>query len=134
VQSTATMTAYSARMGYRHTRPEWYAEYWTDRMRRLLETSVRDRHLLPEDRTVDVFFDRFMADEMGTLQRIYDVAGLDFTAQTRGQVDTYRDGHPRGREGRVVYDLRRDFSVTPDEVRASFGFYFDRFDVRTEVT
>jgi len=134
VQSTATMMAYSARMAYRHTVPEWYVEYWTDRIRRLLESSVRDRHLLPADRTVDVYFDRYMADEVGTLQHIYDVAGLEFTPEARGQVDTHRAAHPRGKEGRVVYDLRRDFCVTPDEVRAPFGFYLDRFDTRIEVT
>jgi len=134
VQSTATMMAYSARMAYRHTMPQWYVEYWTDRIRRLLEASVRDRHLLPPDRTVDVYFDRYMADEVGTLQHIYDVAGLDFTPEARRQIDAHRDSHPRGKEGRVVYDLRRDFSVTPDEVRAPFDFYFDRFDTRIEVT
>jgi len=133
VQSTATMMAYSARLGYRTTKPEWYAEYWTDRMRRLLETAARDRHLLPGHRTVDVYFDRYMANEVGTLERIYDVAGLEFTPQARAEVDAHRKAHPRGKEGRVVYDLRRDFSVTPEEVRAPFGFYLDRFDVRTEV-
>jgi len=134
VQSTATMMAYSARMAYRHTMPEWYVEYWTDRIRRLLESSVRDRHLLLPDRTEDVYFDRYMADEMGTLQHIYDVAGLEFTTEARRQVDAHRAAHPRGKEGRVVYDLQRDFSVTPDEVRAPFEFYFDRFDTRIEVT
>ena len=48
-------------------RPEWYRDYWTDRIGRLLDASLRDRHLLPEDRTVDVFFHEYMADEIGTL-------------------------------------------------------------------
>jgi hypothetical protein len=134
VQSTATMMAYSARMAYRHTVPEWYVGYWADRIHRLLESSVRDRHLLPADRTVDVYFDRYMTDEMGTLQRIYDVAGLEFTPEARRQIDAHRDTHPRGKEGRVVYDLRRDFSVTPEGLRTPFEFYFDRFDTRIEVT
>jgi hypothetical protein len=75
-----------------------------------------------------------MADEIGMLQHIYDVAGMDFTPKARRQVDAYRDAHPRGNAGQVVYDLRRDFSITPDEVRAPFDFYFDRFDTRIEVT
>jgi hypothetical protein len=133
VQSTATMMAYSSRMTYRHTMPEWYVEYWTDRMRRILERSVRDRHLLPADRLVDVYFDRYMSDEMGTLQGIYDVAGLELTAEARAQIEAYRAAHPRGKDGRVVYDLRNDFGVTPEQVRERFGFYFDTFDVRIEV-
>ena len=133
VQSTATMMSYSARMSYRHTQPEWYADYWTDRIRRLLETSVRDRHLLPAERTVDVYFHDYMADELGTLQRIYDAAGFEFTPDARAQVEAHQAAHPRGKDGRVVYDLRSDFSRTPEEARGPFGFYFDRFPVRIEV-
>jgi hypothetical protein len=134
VQSTITMLTYGARTAYRTTKPEWYRDYWTDRIGRLLAASVRDRHLLPEDRTHDVFFHSYMADEMGTLQQVYDTAGIELTDRARSEIQAYLDAHPRGKEGRVVYDLRRDFAVTPDEVRQAFAFYFDRFPVQIEVT
>jgi hypothetical protein len=133
VQSTATMVCYGARTAYRTTRPEWYRDYWTDRIGRLLDASLRDRHLLPEERTVDVFFHEYMADETGTLERVYDVAGIELTDQARAEIEAYRAAHPRGKEGRVVYDLRRDFATTPEEVRSRFGAYLDRFPVRIEV-
>jgi hypothetical protein len=133
VQSTITMMAYSARMAYRNTQPEWYLEYWTDRIRRLLDASIRDRHLLPVDRTVDVFFDDYMADEIGTLRRIYDTAGIELTDSALAEIEAYRTAHPRGVEGRVVYDLRNQFGTTPEQVRAPFGDYFDHFPVRIEV-
>ena len=134
IQSTITMLTYGSRTGYRSPRPEWYRDYWSDRIHRLLEASVRDRHLLPEGRTVDVFFHEYMADEMGTLQRVYDAAGIEFDEQARSDSAAYQAAHPRGKEGKVVYDLRGDFSVTPEELRQPFGFYFDRFPVRIEVT
>jgi hypothetical protein len=133
VQSTITMLTYGARTAYRTTKPEWYRDYWTDRVGRLLDASLRDRHLLPEDRTTDVLFHEYMADEMGTLQRVYDCAGIEFTDQARAEIETYRQAHPRGKEGRVVYDLRGDFSTTPEEVRSRFDAYLDRFPVRIEV-
>jgi hypothetical protein len=133
VQSTITMMAYSARMAYRHTQPEWYLEYWTDRIRRLLDASIRDRHLLPADRTVDVFFDDYMADEIGTLRRIYEAAGIELTDPALAEIQAYQAAHPRGVEGRVVYDLRNQFGTTPEQVRAPFGAYFDHFPVRIEV-
>ena len=133
VQSTITMACYGARTAYRTPRPEWYRDYWTERIGVLLDASLRDRHLLPEDRTVDVYFDEYMADEIGTLERVYRCAGMELTEQARAEVAGYRRAHPRGREGTVVYDLRRDFSTTPEEVRARFGTYLDRFPVRTEV-
>jgi hypothetical protein len=133
VQSTVTMACYGARTAYRTTRPEWYRDYWTERIGALLDTSLRDRHLLAEDRTVDVYFDQYMADEFGTVERVYDCAGIALTDQARSEISGYRDAHPRGGEGRVAYDLRRHFGVTPEEVRARFGAYLDAFPVRIEV-
>ena len=80
-----------------------------------------------------MFFHEYMADEMGTLQRVYDAAGIELTDQARAEIVAYQAAHPRGKEGRVVYDLRRDFATTPEEVRARFGAYLDRFPVRIEV-
>jgi hypothetical protein len=133
VQSTITMVCYGARSSYRHTKPEWYRDYWTDRLGRLLDASLTDRHLLPPERTVDVMFDRYMADEMATLERVYDCAGMELTEQARAEIAAYGETHPRGREGQVVYDLRQDFSTTPEEVRSRFHSYQDRFDVQIEV-
>jgi len=134
VQSTATMLCYGARTQYRSTRPDWYRDYWTDRIGRLLDASLRDHDRLPADRTLDVFFHEYMADEMGTIQRVYDLAGIELTDQARAEIEAYRAAHPRGKDGQVVYDLRRDFATTPEEVRARFGAYLDRFPVRIEVT
>jgi acetyl esterase/lipase len=37
--------------------------------------------------------------------------------------------HPRGRKGRVVYDLEGDVA---EELRERFAFYIDRFQIRSE--
>jgi hypothetical protein len=133
IQSAATMLSYGSRMSYRTSDPEWYLEYWHDRVRRLLEASVRDRHRLPADRTVDVLFHEFMADDMATVERIYEHADLPMTNEARRQISAYKDAHPRGKDGQVVYDLRADFGTTPDDLRKAFDFYFDKFAVRMEV-
>ena len=39
--------------------------------------------------------------------------------------------HPRGRHGRVLYDLA-DFGLDPEERRAALQFYVDRFGVQPE--
>jgi hypothetical protein len=133
VQSTVTMACYGARTAYRTTQPEWYRDYWIERIGALLDASLRDRQLLTEDHTVDVFFDQYMADEFGTVERVYDCAGIALTDQARSEISDYKEAHPRGGEGRVAYDLRRHFGVTPEEVRARFGAYLNAFPVRTEV-
>ena len=133
VQSTITMLTYGARTAYKTPKPEWYRDYWTDRVGRLLDASLRDRDLLPADRTVDVFFHEYMEDETGTLQRIYDAAGIEFTDQARAEVAAHQEAHPRGKAGRVVYDLRGDFSTTPEAIRSRYVDYLDRFPVQIEV-
>jgi hypothetical protein len=133
VQSTITLDCYGARTTYRTTKPEWYRDYWTDRIGRLLDASLRDRNVLPEGRTIDVLFHEYMADEIGTLERVYACAGIPLTDDARAEIAAYRLAHPRNRGGQVTYDLRGDFSTTPEEVRSRFGTYLDRFDVRIEV-
>ena len=83
---------------------------------------------------MDVFFDEYMADEIGTLERVYDCAGMALDRPGPGR-DRGLPARPipEGRRGRVVYDLRRHFDVTPEEVRSRFGAYLDRFPVRIEV-
>ena len=134
IQSAATMLCYAARMSYKTPRPDWYLEYWTGRIRQLLEASVRDRHRLPSGRTLDVLFHEFMADDVATVERIYDVAGLEMTPEARAQIQEYVDTHPRGKDGQVVYNLREDFGAEPEEVRTEFDFYLERFAVREEVS
>jgi hypothetical protein len=133
VQSTITMACYGARTTYRTTRPEWYRDYWTDRIGRLLDASMQDRQLLPAARTVDVLFHEYMTDEIGTLERIYECADIQLTDRARAEIAAYRRAHPRGKDGQVIYDLRRHFSTTPEEVRSRFAAYLDRFDLRIEV-
>jgi hypothetical protein len=127
------MMTYAARMGYRHTRPDFYIGYWTDRIRRLLEASVRDRHVVPGPQSIDVMFHEFMRDEVATVERIYAVAGLTMTDEARRQITAYRDAHRRGIDGHVHYDLGADFDTSAEEVRRPFGFYLDRFSVPVEV-
>ena len=133
IQSAATMLTYTSRQNYRHTDPQWYLEYWHDRVHRLLEASVRDRELLPSDRTIDVLFHEFMADDVGMVEKIYEVAGLPMTNEARAQIDAYMAAHPRGKDGQVVYDLRADFGADPAELRKAFDFYMDKFPIQVQV-
>jgi hypothetical protein len=129
VQSAITMMTYSARMNYKRVDPQWYLEYWHDRVHKLLTASIRDRHLIPSERTIDVPFREFMADDVGMVEKIYEVAGLPMTNEARAQIDGYMTAHPRGKAGQVVYDLRKDFDADPAELRRAFDFYFEQFPV-----
>jgi hypothetical protein len=134
VASAITMLTYGDRMRRTKVDPPAVAAYWADRVEHLLRACVRDRELLPADRSIDVLFHEFMGDDVATVEHIYDVAGLPMTDDARASLDAYVADNPRGKHGRIVYDLVGDFGVDPDALRNRFGFYYERFPVKIERT
>lgn len=132
IQSAITMMAYSDRLRRTSIEPDWLLGYWSDRVHRLLGACVRDRDLVPAERSIDVSFHELNGNEMPVLERLYRCGGVELTAKVRARFQAYLDGNPRGKHGRIHYDLHRHFGIIADELRARFGFYFDRFDVRAE--
>ncbi len=127
LQSAITMLAYGDRLRRVSIDADGLAAYWVDRIERLLRAAVRDAHLIPADRRVDVEFTSFMADDLGTVAGILGAAGLEVTEESRSALTGYLAGNPRGRDGRVVYDLRGDFGIDPADLYQRFAFYFDAF-------
>ena len=132
IRSAITMLAYGDRTRRHDVDLAGLAEYWIDRVHRLLSACVRDRDALPEARSLDILFHEFMADDIATVERIYEKAGLELNDRARSELGTHMDHNPRGKFGRVVYDLKADFGLDPDDVRKRFDFYFERFGVQAE--
>ena len=132
IQSAITMMAYSDRLRRNSIEPDWLLEYWSDRVHRLLSACVRDRDLVPAERSIDIAFHELNGNEMALLDELYRRGGVELTPKVRGRFQRYLEGNPRGKHGRIRYDLQRHFGMSPDELRGRFGFYFDRFDVRGE--
>lgn len=132
IQSAITMLAYGERV--RRTRLDLpaLAEYWIDRIERLLRACVRDRDALPAARATDVLFHELMADDVGTVARVYALADLPMTAEARRALETFAADNRRGKHGQVRYDLRADFGLDPADVRRRFDFYLARFPVAVE--
>jgi hypothetical protein len=133
IQSTVTMMAYADRLRRRSIDPDWLIEYWTDRIHVLLSAGVRDRDLVPAERSIDISFHQLGGNEMTILESLYARAGIELTPGVRKSFDRYLGSNPRGKHGSIRYDLQRHFGVSAEEVRSRFDFYFDRFDVRPEV-
>ncbi|WP_102419353.1 sulfotransferase [Mycobacterium sp. 4858] len=132
IQSAVTMMAYSDRLRRTSIDPDWLLDYWSDRVHRLLSACVRDRDLVPAERSVDINFHQLNAGEMAVLERLYQCGGVELTPKVRARFQKYLDGNPRGKHGRIRYDLHRHFGITADELRRRFDFYFDKFDVQAE--
>ncbi|MGI9285883.1 MAG: sulfotransferase family protein [Pseudomonadales bacterium] len=131
--SMATMMTYSSR-GVREDRDlvAW-GKYYANMVEWLLRSSVEDRDALPSSQVVDIYFDEFCADNMAQVRRVYELADQALTETSVQEMDAYIASHPRGRFGRVSYDLQADFGIDPNALSAGYEFYFQRFpQVRKE--
>jgi hypothetical protein len=74
-----------------------------------------------------------MADDIAMVEKIYSKAGIEMNDTCRAELREFMRTHQRGKEGRIIYDLRGNFGVEPEEIRRRFQFYFDAFPVKAEV-
>nr|ABP46854.1 conserved hypothetical protein [Mycolicibacterium gilvum PYR-GCK] len=124
--SMIAMVTYSARMHRDHVDVPVVAAAWVDRLEKLLDACVRDREVIAPDRSLDVRFDDFMADELGVAESIYALTGEDFDGRSRAAVAQYLQSHRRGRHGRV-HTSADMFGLDPEELRERFAPYSARF-------
>ncbi len=126
VVSMATMIVYTARMYTDQVDTAQLGRAWADRIESLLGACLRDRDVLPPDRSLDVRFDEFMADELATARSIYALADQPHGGATARALDGYLAGHRRGRLGRIDYRAD-DVGLDPMELRERFAPYVRRF-------
>ncbi|MDH3755392.1 MAG: sulfotransferase [Acidimicrobiia bacterium] len=127
LQSAVTMLGYGDRVRRTEVALDELTAYWIDRIERLLRAAVRDAHLIPTDRRVDVEFGEFMADDLAMAERVLTTAGMSVSDTARAQLAAYVAGNPRGKDGRIVYDLRGQIGVDPEALYERYSFYFDAF-------
>lgn len=124
--SMIAMIAYSERMHRDRVDVARTAAGWVNRLEKLLGECVRQRDTIPAERSVDIRFDDFMADELGTAERLFALAGEPFDESVRNSITAYLDGHRRGRLGRVATSAQM-FGLDEDDLRARFAGYSQRF-------
>jgi hypothetical protein len=129
--SFATMATYAARLSQRVVDPVKLGGYWARRIEQMLRACVKDREQLPQEHSLDVRFHEFMADDLATVEAIYRLAGNPLTEEARTAMVDFMALHPRGKHGRVLYDLA-DFGIDPAERRQALDFYVQRFNVEIE--
>ena len=129
--SMVTMIAYTARLTRDRVDVEGMGSYWADRLERMLRRCAEERNVLPADRTIDVHFDEFMADDLGMVARVYDLAGQPFDQRAREAMASFMASHPRGLHGPVTYDMAQ-FGLDAVERREALDFYTERFGVTVE--
>lgn len=133
LQSVLTMRGLSVLAHQKQPDIQTHVAYWVDRIERMLRAYLRDRDTVPASQRLDILFGDVIADDIGTAQKVLDFAGLAPTPQSVADMRVYMDSHPRGKDGRVVYDLAGDFNLDIPALRQQFAFYRDAFPFKEEV-
>jgi hypothetical protein len=124
--SMVAMLVYSARMHRSPVPVEEISAAWIDRLELMLAALVRDRDALARERSIDVTFDEFMADQLGVAERVFGLVGEPVTDDARAAMTEYLAGHQRGRLGKVVTSCEM-FGLDEGELRERFAPYVSRF-------
>jgi hypothetical protein len=132
LRSLLTMRGLMVKSSQKHPDIDAHVDYWVDRIERMLRAYVRDRELVPDDQLVELRFEDIVRDDVGAASRVFEQAGLPVTDECRADLEGYMASHPRGRNGRVVYDLEGDFGLDGDDLRRRFAFYTEQFAIRPE--
>jgi Sulfotransferase family len=124
--SMVAMLTYSARMHRSPVPVEEIAAAWIERLALMLNALVRDRDAIAPERSIDVTFDDFMADELAVVEQVYGLVGEPVTHDARTAMTEYLAGHRRGRLGQVLTSCEM-FGLDEDDLRERFAPYVNRF-------
>ena len=124
--SMLAMLTYSARMHCSPVPVKEIAATWVDRLALMLGALVRDRDTIPPDRSIDVRFNEFMADELVVAEQVYAQVGERLDDAARSAIAGYLAGHQRGRHGTVATSPEM-FGLDDRDLREPFAPYVERF-------
>ncbi len=76
----------------------------------------------------DVYYDRLVADPIGTVRDIYDHYGLAWSEEFGERLNYYLRQNPRGKHGAHLY-APENFGQTKDTISRRFATYIERFEL-----
>ena len=106
--------------------------HWVDGiLRQSVDRLEAFRTAHPDQTIVDVQYQDFVRDPVGTMRTVYDRTSggsRPLTDEAATAMQTYLDENPQGKYGRHSYDLA-EFGRTAAQVREQFADYVARYDI-----
>ena len=103
----------------------------SDHLREGMRNALTVRARIGEARFLDVHQRELAADPLGTLRRIYDWLGLEWTAPVQRAVRAWHERNRAGAHGVHRYTAEQ-FGLSTAQLRSDYDFYIRHFDVAIE--
>ena len=107
---------------------EVFSGFHLERWRLAIDRAERSRADRPSRQFYDLDYQRFVADPLAEVDRIYDHFEIDLSDQARDAMTTWNESRPHGYQGRHRY-LAADFGLDADAIREVFAPYRARHDL-----
>lgn len=109
------------------------AEYYAWALAKGYDNTVAYRRSgeLPASQVVDLYFQDFIRDQVGTVRRAYEHFGLELSAEAAEAMQSFLDDHPSDKHGEHLYSFG-DVGLDEKQVRAMFHRYQSYFDIPSE--
>jgi hypothetical protein len=111
--------------------PHQVAEHWLGKIENMALRALATRERVDDRGFIDVSYYDLIKDPVPQVARIYQAAGLEFSAATLSAMQASRRVNKQHKYGRHKYSLA-DFGLTEDDVESRIATYRARFDVPYE--
>ena len=110
------------------------AEYYAMALAKGYDNTVayRESGKLPESQVVDLYFQDFIKDQVGTVRRAYQHFGLELSDVAAKAMQSFLDDNPADKHGTHQYGLA-DTGMDEQHLREMFHNYQSYFDIPSEV-
>jgi hypothetical protein len=107
-------------------------DVWLDFCEQMVRRCMQVRETLPASQQLDVYYADMNSDWRTVMRRVYDFAGLEFSAEAEGAMAAWlAESEREGLHGGHRYALE-DFGTTAEEVDARMKFYRERYAIPYE--
>ena len=131
VASFCSMVAHGRGILSDHVDTGEIARHWVRKMHRMLARSMEVRSSGDADAFIDVSYYDFLAAPIGEVRRIYERAGIEFTAAAENAAFSLSARDVKDRHGKHAYSLS-SFGLTADRIGEIFDFYTRAFRIPEE--
>ncbi len=133
VVSISSLVAALRRLSSDHVSLPDVAEYYATALGKAFDNTMAYRRSgkLSESQVMDLYFQDFIKDQVGTVRRAYEHFDLKLSDQAAGAMQSFLDDNPADKHGSHFYNFA-DTEMDEGDIRKRFHEYVDYFDVPEE--